>query len=81
MSSFSVSKKATRAVRDRKNMRLDQHLLDSAKRALGTDSETEAVTVALQRVVNNATVANGLRALGGSRIIDARRVRDGAARH
>ena len=65
-----------RAQRDRKNMRLDQRLLDSAKLALGTQSETEAVTVALQRVVNNAAVANGLRALGGSRILDARRVRD-----
>lgn len=60
-------------------MRLDQALLDSAKRALGTHSETEAVTLALQRVVNNARVAAGLRALGGSRIVDEARVHDAPA--
>jgi len=59
-------------------MRLDQALLDSAKRALGTTSETEAVTLALRRVVDNARVAAGLRALGGSGILDAARVDDPA---
>lgn len=78
MSSSSIRPKPPRALRDRKNMRLDQKLLDSAKLALGTESETEAVTVALQRVVQNARVADGIRALGGSRLIDARRVRDAA---
>ena len=68
-------RKAAGRVRDRKNMRLDQALLDSAKRVLGTVSETEAVTLALKRVVNNGQVASGLRALGGSRVIDAKRVR------
>lgn len=62
--------------RGRKNMRLDQALLDSAKRALGTKSETEAVTLALQRVVNNARVAAGLRALGGTGGIDPSRIDD-----
>lgn len=65
-------------VRERKNMRLDQTLLDSAKRALGTASETEAVTLALRRVVDNARVAAGLRALGGSLILDPARVDDRA---
>ena len=67
--------KPTRPSRDRKNMRLDQALLDSAKLALGTVNETEAVTLALKRVVNNGRVASGLRALGGSRLIDAKKVR------
>ena len=71
-----ISTKASRTLRVRKNMRLDQALLDSAMLALGTDSETEAVTVALRRVVNNTLVVGSLRALGGSGIIDARRVRD-----
>jgi Arc/MetJ family transcription regulator len=70
--------KARPPARERKNMRLDQALLDSAKRALGTASETEAVTLALRRVVDNARVAAGLRALGGSRILDAARVDDPA---
>lgn len=63
-------------VRGRKNMRLDQTLLDSAKRALGTESETEAVTLALQRVVNNARVAEGIRALGGRLTVDESRIND-----
>jgi len=66
------------SARERKNMRLDQALLDSAKRALGTASETEAVTLALRRVVDNARVAAGLRSLGGSRIVDPTRVDDRA---
>jgi Arc/MetJ family transcription regulator len=57
-------------------MRLDQELLDSAKRVLGATSETEAVTLALRRVVNNARVANGIRALGGSRIVDPAKIED-----
>lgn len=65
-----------RAVRERKNLRLDQSLLDAARRALGADTETDAVTIALQRVVNNGRVAAGLRALGGSEVLDASRVDD-----
>lgn len=67
------------APRERKNMRLDQALLDSAKQALGTESETEAVMLALQRVVGNARIAAGLRALGGTSIVDATRVDDAPA--
>ncbi|GJG86281.1 hypothetical protein tb265_14620 [Gemmatimonadetes bacterium T265] len=62
--------------RGRKNMRLDQSLLDAAKRALGTDNETEAVTIALQRVVANARFAQGLRAMGGTRLVDESRIVD-----
>ena len=74
----TTRRQARPPARERKNMRLDQALLDSAKRALGTASETEAVTLALRRVVDNARVAAGLRALGGSRIIDPARVDDPA---
>ena len=76
MAGSAVHRRAKRPTRDRKNMRLDQDLLDSAKLALGTESETEAVTRALRRVVNNRLVANGLRALGGSHLVNARRVDD-----
>lgn len=57
-------------------MRLDQALLDEAKRALGTDSETEAVTLALQRVVDNERVLEGLRRLGGRCMFDESRIND-----
>ena len=57
-------------------MRLDQALLDEAKRALGTDSETEAVTLALQRIVHNARVADGLRAIAGRGMFDESRIND-----
>lgn len=62
--------------RARKNMRLDQALLDEARAALGVADETEAVTIALQRVVNNRRVADGIRALGGRRAVDASRIDD-----
>lgn len=57
-------------------MRLDQALLDQAKRVLGTASETEAVTLALRRVVDNAGAAEGIRSLGGRRMLDESRVND-----
>ena len=66
----------TPAPRARKNMRLDQALLDEAREALGVADETEAVTIALQRVVNNRRVAEGIRALGGRRAVDASRLDD-----
>lgn len=62
--------------RERKNMRLDQSLLDSAKRALGTASETETVTLALRRVVDNARIAEGILALGGRHMLDVSRIDD-----
>lgn len=57
-------------------MRLDQELLDSARRVLGAASETETVTLALRRVVDNARVADGIRMLGGRRMLDASRIDD-----
>lgn len=57
-------------------MRLDQGLLDRAKQVLGTPSETEAVTLALRRVVDNARVAEGIRSLGGRHIFDEARIND-----
>lgn len=65
-----------RPTRERKNMRLDQKLLDSARRVLGTASETETVRLALSRVVDNARMADGIRALGGRRMLDASRIDD-----
>ena len=62
------------ARRARKYMRLDQALLDEARAALGVADDTEAVTIALERVVDNRRVADGIRALGGRRAIDASRV-------
>ena len=67
---------AAPVTRVRKNMRLSQELLDEAKQALGLDDETETVTMALKRIVGNKRVADGIRALGGSRIIDESRVHD-----
>ena len=60
--------------RTRKNVRLDQRLLDDARRVLGVESETEAITVALQRLVGNERIMAGLRALGGTRLVDPRLV-------
>lgn len=67
---------AAPALRARKNMRLDQALLDEARAALGAADETEAVTIALQRVVDNRRVADGIRALGGRRVVEASRIDD-----
>lgn len=72
----SAAKGDVPAPRARKNMRLDQALLDEARAALGAADETEAVTIALQRVVDNRRVADGIRALGGRRVMEAARVGD-----
>jgi Arc/MetJ family transcription regulator len=61
----------SRPVRERKNMRIDQRLLDDAKRILGTETETEAVTIALQRIVGNERILAGIRALAGTKWVDA----------
>lgn len=62
--------------RSRKNMRLSQALLDAAKEALGLSDETETVTVALERIVANRRVAEGIAAMGGRRVLDASRIED-----
>lgn len=62
--------------RKRKNMRLDQTLLDAAKQALGLSDETQTVTVALERIVANQRVAEGIAEMGGRRVLDESRIRD-----
>lgn len=57
-------------------MRLDQELLNAAKQALGLSDETQTVTVALERVVANRRVADGITAMGGQRMLDASRIHD-----
>ena len=72
----AVREPAPAGPRARKNMRLDQRLLDQARRVLGAADETEAVTIALRRVVNNARVAAGIGAIAGRGEIDERRIED-----
>ncbi len=50
----------------RKNMRLNQELIDRAKRVLGTRTETETVERALELVAFREEVLSGLRWLAGS---------------
>lgn len=50
----------------RKNMRLNQELIDRAKRVLGTRTETETVEKALELVAFREEVLSGLRWLAGS---------------
>ena len=63
------------SARRRKTLDIDQRLLDDARRALGAETETETVRLALERVANNQRVIEGLRALRGMRfdrrLIDA----------
>lgn len=47
----------------KKTLRLDQSLLDRARRALGVRTETDAVTRALEAVVRREEQAQGLRVL------------------
>lgn len=61
-------------VRQRKTLDLDQPLLDEARRVLGASTETETVRLALQRVVRNRRIADGIRALGGTKLVDRTRV-------
>ena len=60
----------------RKDMLLDQGLLDAAKRALGLSDETQTVTVALERIIANPRVADGIAAMGGRRVLDESRITD-----
>jgi hypothetical protein len=47
----------------RKNVVMDQRKLDAARRALGVDTETEAIDLALDFVVFRREVAEGLAAM------------------
>jgi Arc/MetJ family transcription regulator len=50
----------------RKNMRLNQDVLDRARRILGTRTETETVEQALQLVAFRHEVVDGIRAVAGT---------------
>lgn len=50
----------------RKNYRLDQEVLDRAKRILGTRTETEAIEQALDLVVFRDELISGLRQTRGT---------------
>ncbi len=50
----------------RKNMRLNQDVLDRARKILGTRTETETVEQALQLVAFRQEVVDGIRAVAGT---------------
>jgi Arc/MetJ family transcription regulator len=60
----------------KKTLRLDQDLLDRARRALGARTETDAVTRALEAVVRRDQQVQGLRALASLGPIEAERIAD-----
>lgn len=60
----------------KKTVRLDQDLLDAARRALGARTETEVITHALEAVVQRERQIEGLRALAALGPIDERRITD-----
>ena len=54
----------------KKTLRLDQGLLDRARRALGARTETDAITQALEAVVRREQQVRGLRLLASLGPID-----------
>lgn len=72
----TTKRPATRATTDRrkKTLLLDQKLLDRARRALGTATETDAVTQALQLVVQRQKQVEGIMQLGKIGPIDPARI-------
>lgn len=50
----------------RKNMRLNQDVLDRARKVLGTRTETETVEQALQLVAFRQEVVDGIRSIAGT---------------
>lgn len=65
---------ARRAGSAKKTFMLDQGLLDRARAALGTRTETDAVTRALEAVVRRAEQIEGLRELAEIGPIDEGRI-------
>lgn len=55
--------RASRAGWVRKNVVMDQRKLDAARRALGVDTETEAIDLALDFVAFRREVAQGITAM------------------
>lgn len=62
------------ARRSRKTLDLDQKLLDEARAVLGAETETEAVRVALERVVRNRRLAAVIHRFAGKIKIDRRAI-------
>jgi hypothetical protein len=60
--------------RRRKTLDVDQRLLDRARAALAASTETEAVRRALERVVDNRRVADGILMMAGKNWVDRRRI-------
>jgi hypothetical protein len=60
--------------RQRKTLDVDQRLLDRARAALAASTETEAVRRALERVVDNRRVAEGILTMAGKNWVDRRRI-------
>jgi hypothetical protein len=54
----------------RKNVAMDQQKLDAARRALGVETETEAIDLALDFVAFRRELAEGIRAIRRSGGID-----------
>jgi len=54
----------------RKNVRLDQHTLDVARRILGARTETETITMALDMVAFRKELVDGVRAMYGTHVAD-----------
>ena len=67
---------APRLAGRKKTLRLDQALLDSARRALGVRTETDAVTRALEAVVRRERQAQALGLLASLGPVDSARIDD-----
>ena len=64
----STGKKPERPRTKRKNVRLDQRSLDAARRILGTKTETETISAALDLVAFRKELVDSVRAMYGTRI-------------
>jgi hypothetical protein len=60
----------------KKTLRIDQQLLDRARRALGLRTETDTIMQALEAVVQRERQVQGLRALADLGPFDAKRIED-----
>lgn len=69
-SAASPRARASRAGWVRKNVVMDQRKLDAARRALGVDTETEAIDLALDFVAFRRELARGIAAIRRSGSID-----------
>jgi hypothetical protein len=54
----------------RKNYRLHQSKIDAARAVLGTSTETETIEAALELVVFRKELADGVRAMRGTNLVN-----------